>query len=236
MDWKLCWLNKELSQIQILTSKITQVCQDIHDIKLRRLLITQPDQQPNVITNCILTNHNDYKDTQGSSRSKLGSLGIHEGGAEDGNDYIYKPTNLLKHDIHNNQEDHETCPPQLQPTPSRMTPEPHSYPDPFEASEKSSLPPASLLLLPKKDNIKPDALLMYTERPSWSWNLCLVPTKKNGGFEPEEESEMREGIGLMMGAASPCLEFSRGTGIGVAPPDRMDLVAKHPLLAIPSAL
>ena len=29
-----------MSRIQILTSKITQVCQDIHDIKLRQLLIT----------------------------------------------------------------------------------------------------------------------------------------------------------------------------------------------------
>ena len=40
--------------------------------------------------------------------------------------------------------------------------------------------------------------------PNASWNLSLAPTKKNGGAEPEEELEMREGIGLRKGAASPC--------------------------------
>ena len=45
-----------MSRIRILTSKITQVCQDIHDIKLRRLLLTRSDNEPNDITNPILTN------------------------------------------------------------------------------------------------------------------------------------------------------------------------------------
>ena len=34
-------------------------------------------------------------------------------------------------------------------------------------------------------------------------NIPLAPVKKNGGFEPEEELEMRKGIGLMRGAVSP---------------------------------
>ena len=45
---------EEVSQIRILTSKITQVCQDICDIKLRRLLITQLNKELDVITNGIL--------------------------------------------------------------------------------------------------------------------------------------------------------------------------------------
>ena len=60
----------QVSRIRILTSKITQVCQDIHDIKLRRLLITQSDKEPNDITNRILTNQSDRKNTWGSGRSK----------------------------------------------------------------------------------------------------------------------------------------------------------------------
>ena len=74
-----------MSQIQVLTSKITQVCQDIHDIKLRQLLVTQSDREPNVITNNILTNHNDHKDTWGSSRSKPETPDKHEGCGVDGN-------------------------------------------------------------------------------------------------------------------------------------------------------
>ena len=225
-----------MSQIRILTSKITQVCQDIRDIKFRRLLITRSDEEPIVITNRILTNQNDCKNTSGSSRSRPDPPDTHEDHAEGGNDYVYKTPNPLEHDTQNNREDHERCLPQPQPTPFGMTPEPLPYPDPSEASEMSSLLPTSLLSLPKKDDNEPVALSMYTERPDLSWNLCLVPTKKNGGVEPVEESEMREGTGLMMERASPCLEFGGGTGIGAARPDRMDSEAEPPLSAMSSAL
>ena len=57
----------------------------------------------------------------------------------------------------------------------------------------SSLLPISLLLLLKKDNIADDVSLMNTEWPDASWSLCLVPAKKNGRAELEEELEMREG-------------------------------------------
>ena len=97
-----------------------------------------------------------------------------------------------------------------------MTPEPLLFPDPFEASEMSSSLPASLLLPPKKDDRKPVASSMYTESPAPSWSLCLAPAKKNGGVDLVEESEMREGTGLMREGASPCQEFGGGTGIGVA--------------------
>ena len=225
-----------MSRIRILTSKITQVCQDIHDIKLRRFLVTQSDGKTDVITNHILTNQNDRKNTLGSGRSRPDPLDTHEDHAEDGNNYIYRTPNLLEHNIQNNQEDHERCPPQPRPIPSRMTPEPLPCPDPSEASERSSWLPTSLLSLPKKDDIKLVALLMYTERPDLSWSLDLVPAKKNGGVKPAEESEMREGIGLMMEGASPCLEFGRGIGTGVAQPDRTDSEAEPPLSAIASAL
>ena len=95
-----------------------------------------------------------------------------------------------------------------------MTPEPLPCPDPSEASERSSSLLTSLSSLPKKDDIEPAALSMYTERLALSWNLCLVPAKKNGGVKLAEELELREGIGLMMEEASPCLEFGGGTGIG----------------------
>ena len=154
-----------VSRIQILTSKITQVCQDIRDIKLRQLLITQSDEEPNVITTSILTNQSDRKNTWGSDRSKPDPPDIHEDRAEGDNGYIYRTPNHLEHDTRNNQEDHGRCPPQLRPTPSGMTPEPLSYPDPSEASGTSSSLPTSLLSPPKKDDIELVALSMYTERP-----------------------------------------------------------------------
>ena len=117
-----------------------------------------------------------------------------------------------------------------------MTPEPLPFPDPSEAFEKSSLLPTSPLLPLKKDYIEPGAWLMYTERPALSWALCLAPAKKNGRVEPAEESEMREGIGLMREEASPCREFGGGIGIGAARPDRTDSETEPPLSAIASAL
>ena len=117
-----------------------------------------------------------------------------------------------------------------------MTPEPLPCPDPSEASETSSLLLTSLSLLPKKDDIEPVALSMYTERPDLSWTLDLAPTKKNSGVELAEESEMREGTGLMREGASPCLEFGRGIGTRAARPDQMDSKAEPPLSAIASAL
>ena len=225
-----------MSQIQILTSKITQVCQDIRDIKLRRLLITQLDKEPNDISNCILTSQSDCKNTWGSGRNRPDPLDTREDHAEDGNDYIYKIPNLLEHNTQNNQEDHGKCPPQPRPIPSGTTPGPLPCPDPSEASETSSSLLTSLSLPPKKDNNELVASSIYTERPDLSWSLCLVPAKKNGGVEPAEESEMREGTGLMREGASPCLEFGRGTGIGAARPDQMDLETEPPLSAIASAL
>ena len=233
---KSAWKRGQLSRIRILTSKITQVCQDICDIKLRRLLITRSDNEPNDITERILTNQSDHKNTWGSGRSRPDPPDTHEGRAEDGIDYVYKTPNSHEHGTPNNPEDHERYPPQPRPTPSGMTPEPLPYPDPSEAYERSSSLLTSLSSPPKKDDTEPDASSMNTERPDLSWNLCLAPAKKYGGVEPVEESEMREGTGLMRAEASPCREFGRGTGIGAARPDRMDLETEPPLSAIASDL
>ena len=202
--FKLLGQGKVLSQIQILTSKISQVCRDIRDIKLRRLLVTRSNDKPNDITKHVLTNQNDHKNTLGSSRSRPDPLDTHEDQAEGGNDYVYKIPNPLEHDTQNNQEDHGRCPPQPWPEPSGMTPEPLPSPDSSEASERSSSLPTSLSSPPKKDDIEPVASSMYTERPNLSWTLDLAPAKKNGRVEPVEELEMREGIGLMREEASPC--------------------------------
>ena len=210
------YIHSIVSRIQILTSKITQVCQDIRDIKLRRLLIMQSNSEPNHITNCILTNQSDRKNTWGSGRSKPDPRDTHEDRAEDDIDYVYRTPNHLEHNTQNNLEDHGKCPPQPWPIPSGTTPEPLPYPDPSEASETSSSLLASLSLPLKKDNNEPGASSMYTERPNLSWNLCLAPAKRNGGDEPAEESEMKEGTGLRREGASPCLEFGGGTGTGVA--------------------
>ena len=117
-----------------------------------------------------------------------------------------------------------------------MPPAQLPYPDLSEASERSSLPLTSLSSPLKKDDIKPVALSMYMERLDLSWSLCLAPAKKNGGLKLEEESEMREGTGLMRGAVFPCLEFGGGIGTRVAQPDWMDSEFKPPLSATPSAL
>ena len=117
-----------------------------------------------------------------------------------------------------------------------MTPEPLPCPDPSEASETSSSLPTSLLSPPKKDDIEPVTSSIYMERPDLSWNLDLAPAKKIGGVEPAEESEMREGIGLMREGASPCLEFGGGIGTGAAQPDQTDSEDEPSLVAIASAL
>ena len=160
--------------------KITQGFQAIHDIKLRRLLITGSDKEPHVITDHILTNKNDHKDTSGSDRSKPEILGIHEGNAEGGINYAYKTPNHHKLGNQDILQHHDTYQPHLPPKPSGMTPEPLPYPDPSEAFEIPSLLPTSLLLPPKKDNNELNALLMYMERPNLSLSLCLAPTKKYG--------------------------------------------------------
>ena len=163
-----------MSRIQSLTSKITQVCQDIHDIKLRRLLITRPDKESSDITNNILTNQSDCKDIWGSYRSKPGTPDIHEGHAEGDNDYAYRTPNHHELGNQDNLQCHDTYQPQQLPEPSGMTPEPLPCPDLSEASEIPSSLPTSLSLLLRKDDIKPEASSMNTERPDLSWNLCLV--------------------------------------------------------------
>ena len=67
-----------------------------------------------------------------------------------------------------------------------MPPMPLPYPDPSEASERSSSLPVSLLLLLKKANIVDAVLSMNTDQPNASWSLCLAPTKKNGRAKLEE--------------------------------------------------
>ena len=150
-----------MSRIQTLTSKITQVCQDICDIKLRQLLITWSDKEPDVITNNILTNQSDRKDTWGSDRSRPGTPDIHEGCAEDDNDYTYKTPNYHELGNQDSLQHCDTYQPQWLPKPSGMTSEPLPFPDPSEASEIPSLLPASLFSLLKKDNSKPIDLSMY---------------------------------------------------------------------------
>ena len=100
-----------VSQIQSLTSKITQVCQDIHDIKLRCLLVTQSERESDDITTNILTNWNDCKDTLDSDRSRPETPGIHEGRAEDGNNYIYSTPNRHEHNNQDILQHHDTYQP-----------------------------------------------------------------------------------------------------------------------------
>ena len=119
---------------------------------------------------------------------------MHEGCAEDGINYIYSTPNHLKHDNQDNQSHHDTYPPQLLSKPSERPPLPHLGPDPAEASERSSSLPTSRLSPPKKSNIVDAISSMNMEQPDASWNHSWAPAKKNGGAEPEEESEMREGM------------------------------------------
>ena len=170
------------------------------------------------------------------TKADLRLLGIHEGRAEDDDDYVYRTPNRHKHGNQNNLRRHDTYQPQRPPRPSGMTPEPLPFPDPSEASEIPSSLLTSLSSPLKKDDIEPDASSMNTERPNLSWNLCLAPAKKYSGVEPVEESEMREGTGLMREGASPCREFGGGTGSATARPDQTDSEAEPPLSAIPSVL
>ena len=100
-----------MSQIHNLTSKITQVCQEICDIKLRHILITCSNEEPDNITTKILTNQNDHKDTSGSNRSRPGTADKHEGCAEDGIDYDYNTPNHHELDNRDNLQCHDTYQP-----------------------------------------------------------------------------------------------------------------------------
>ena len=118
-----------LSWIQILTAKITQVCRDICDIKLRCLLVARSDKEPDNITRKILTNQSDHEDTWGSGKSKPETPDIHEGCAEDENDYIYNTPNHLEHGNWDILQHHDTYQPQWLPGPSEMPPMPLPYSD-----------------------------------------------------------------------------------------------------------
>ena len=122
---------------------------------------------------------------------------IHEDHAEDDTDYIYNTPNRHEYGNQDIQQHYNICQPLLLQEPSGMTPVPLSYPDPSEASKRSSSLLASLSSLPKKDDNELGALLMYMERPTDIWGLCLAPAKKNGRVKPEEESEIREGPPLI---------------------------------------
>ena len=101
----------------------------------------QSDDKPNDITTCILTNQSNHKDTWGLSRSRPGTPDIHEGCAEDENDYAYKTPNHLELSNWDSLQRCDTYQPQWLPKPSGMTPEPLPNPDPSEASEIPSVRP-----------------------------------------------------------------------------------------------
>ena len=110
----------------------------------------QSNKEPHDITNNILTNQSDHKNTWGSERSRPGTLDIHEGHAADGNNYAYSTPNCHEPGNQDNPQHHGTYPLQQLPTPSKKPPVPLPYPDPSEASERSSPLLVSPSLLPEK--------------------------------------------------------------------------------------
>ena len=146
------------------------------------------DKEPNHITNNILTNQSDHKDIWGSNRSRPGTPDIHEGCAVDGNNYIYNTPNHLEHNNWDILLHLETYQPQWPPEPSEMPPMPLPYPDPSEASERSSSLQVSPSLPLKKADIV-DKCFINEYGLAWCFLEPLSCTHKE-----EQWSQARGGV------------------------------------------
>ena len=138
----------------------------------------QSEHQSNDITNSVLTNQNDCKDTWDSDRSKPNPLDKHGGHTEGENDYIYSIPNCHELNNQDNPEDHETYPHQLQPEPSKMPPLPCPSSYPSEAFEKFSFLPVLPLLLLRKDDIVNPVSLMNMVCPIILGNAFMCPQRR----------------------------------------------------------
>ena len=197
-----------MSQIQLLTSKISHICQDIRDIKRQRKPQTNIAIQNYTNTGLVegQTNRNYTREPDSSNSAKEGSDGV------DGLGGTYSFHSKLHHREPNNPDTpshHAPAPPSPNPAPSESSLEP---PGDLSSSPASKIVTATPSSLSKEERKACNAALsssVYTSPsgPCTTWNILLSTWNGLGG-ESVEESGMTEDSSSVTG------ERGGGPGVG----------------------
>ena len=197
-----------MSRIQLLTSKISHICQEICDIKSARKPKSNLMQGTNTNTKKDegQTDQNYTLELDNNSSANKGSDG------EDGwDDTCSFHSKLCHHESNNlnNLSRHAPAPPSLNPAPSESILEPPGDLSPSPASKIVTVTPSLLSKLARKACSTALSSLVHTSPsgPCAAWNVHL-PIQYGLGEESSEESGMME--------ESSSVTEERGGGPGVA--------------------
>ena len=198
---------RDLSRIQLLTSKISHICQEICDIKSRRRPQTNIAIRNYTNTGLVeeQTNQNYTWEPDGSNFAKEGSDGV------DGLGETYSSHSKLHHHEPNNPDipsHHAPIPPSLNPAPSESSLEPPGDLSPSPASKIVTGTPSLLSKVERKACSAALSSSVHTNpsSPCAAWNV-LLSTRNGLGEESVEESGMTEDLLSVTG--------ERGGGPGV---------------------
>ena len=211
-----------MSQIRLLTSRISHVCQEICDIKEAR----KPKSnlfKPNYTNTSLDKGQKDWSCTQelGSNNSAKEDTGD---GDDWGGTYSSRST-LCPHEPSNpnNSSRHAPTPPSPSLPPSGSIREPPGDLSPSPASKIVTLTPFSLIKLERKASNAALSSLVHINPsgPCAAWNV-LLSTRNGLGEESEEESGMMEESSLVTGdrgggpgVGGLCPERGRGMGMAI---------------------
>ena len=180
-----------MSQTQLLISKISHTCQEIHDIKRRRQL--KSINQANNVTTMDEGDKTDLMGTQEPSSNNSAKEGSNDEGSSGdtyfshSKQYHCEPNNL------DTPSHHAPTPPSPNPVPSESTLEPPGDLSPSPTSRIATLTPSLPAKLERNACNTALSDLVHTSPPSPCaiWNVLLL--MKNGlGKESGEELVMEE--------------------------------------------
>ena len=203
-----------VSQIQSLTSKISHICQEIHDIKRRR----KPKSNL-AIQNYINTGLDEGRTDQSYTREPNSSSSAWEDNNDGGDsDDTYSSRSTQYHPAPNNlntSSHHAPIPPSPNLSPSESILEPPGDLSPSPASRIATETPSLLSKLARKACNAALSSSVHTNPsgPCAAWNV-LLSTQNGLGEESEEELGMTEESSLLMG------ERGGGLGVGGLCPER----------------
>ena len=203
-----------MSQIQLLTSKISHVCQEIHDIKEARKPKSN-SLESNYTNTSLDKGQKDRNYTQGPGSNNSAK---EDSDGEDGLGETYSSHSRLHHREPNNPgtpSHHAPAPPSLNPAPSESSLEPPGDLSPSPASKIVTETPSLLLKVERKACSAALSSLVHTSPsgPCTAWNVLLLTW--NGLVEEwVEESGMTEDSSSVTG------ERGGGPGVGGLRPMR----------------
>ena len=200
-----------LSQTHLLISKISHICQEIHDIKRRQKPTSIGKTSNNTIMDKGQTNLDCTQEQDNNSSAKEGS------GDVDGWDETYSSHSRLCHHEPNNPcipSHHAPSLPFPNPGPSENSPEPPGDRSPSPASKIETETPSSPKKLERKACSAALSSSVHTSPsgPCAAWNVLLL-TQNGLGEELSEESVMEEESLLVTG------ERGGGPGVGGLHPE-----------------